>query len=301
MKNLLVSAAPRRWPPAAACSRMERRHGGHVAGGKRPPEPPVQIPLAMVADVKIVEGPAMIKSENGMLRSYVQLNVRDRDIVGFVEEAQRVVAQKVKLPQGMYLEWSGQFEHQVRARKTMQVVFPAVILVIFIILYLTYNDLIDAVLMMMAVPEALVGGIFFLWLFGYHFSVAVWVGFIACFGMATETGIIMLVYLREAIENRGGLEKIASLDGTPPGRDRRGRPPPPPQTADRRRGHHRPGPDALGLRRGPRSHLGHGRPGARRPADRRRSRRHLHPRPLLLGPPPPLAEDARHRRGHRWL
>ena len=93
----------------------------------------------------------------------------------------------------------------------MQVVFPAVILLIFVILYLTYNDLMDAVLMMMAVPEALVGGIFFLWLFGFNFSVAVWVGFIACFGMATETGIIMLVYLREAIQQRGGLEKIGSL------------------------------------------------------------------------------------------
>ena len=173
---------------------------------------PMQIPLSMVADVQIVEGPAMIKSENGMLRSYVQLNVRDRDIVGFVEEARRAVEQQVKLPQGMYLEWSGQFEHQIRAKKTLQVVFPMVILLIFVILYLTYNDLMDAVLMMMAVPEALVGGIFFLWLFNYNFSVAVWVGFIACFGMATETGIIMLVYLREAIANRGGLENIASLE-----------------------------------------------------------------------------------------
>jgi copper/silver efflux system protein len=116
------------------------------------------------------------------------------------------------LPQAMYLEWSGEFEHQIRAKKTLQVVFPMVILLIFIILYLTYNDLMDAVLMMMAVPEALVGGIFFLWLFNYNFSVAVWVGFIACFGMATETGIIMLVYLREAIAKRGGLEKIASLN-----------------------------------------------------------------------------------------
>ena len=173
--------------------------------------PKVQVPLSEVADVKIVEGPAVIKSENGMLRSYVQLNVRDRDIVGFVDEAQRVVAQKVKLPQGMYLQWSGQFENQVRARKTMQIVFPVVALVIFIILYLTYNDFADAVLMMMCVPEALVGGVFFLWLFNYRFSVAVQVGFIACFGMATETGIIMLVYLREAIEKHGGLEKMRSL------------------------------------------------------------------------------------------
>ena len=114
----------------------------------------------MVADVRVVEGPAMIKSENGMLRSYVQLSVRDRDMVGFVEEAQRAVAQKVKLPPGMSLAWSGEFENQVRARKTMLVVFPAVLLVIFVILYLTYKDLIDALLMMMCVPEALVGGIF---------------------------------------------------------------------------------------------------------------------------------------------
>jgi Cu(I)/Ag(I) efflux system membrane protein CusA/SilA len=204
VKNLLVSAVTTMGQPSGGMG------GGRSAPGGAPAEP-VQVPLAMVADVKIVEGPAMIKSENGMLRNYVQLNVRDRDVVGFVEEAQRVVAQKVKLPQGMYLGWSGRFENQVRAGKTMLVVFPAVILVIFIILFLTYNDLIDALLMMKAVPEAMVGGIFLLWLCGYHFSVAVQVGFIACFGMATETGIIMLVYLRDAVEQRGGLEKIGSL------------------------------------------------------------------------------------------
>ncbi len=176
----------------------------------------VQVPLSMVADVRVVEGPSMINSENGMLRSYVQLDVRDRDLVGFVEDAQRAVAGQVKLPQGMFLEWSGQFEHQLHAKRTLLVVLPLVLLLIFIILYLTYSDLMDAALMMMAVPEALVGGVFFLWLLdtwlgGYNFSVAVQVGFIACFGMATETGIIMLVYLRQAIEHRGGLEKIASL------------------------------------------------------------------------------------------
>ena len=209
VKNLLVSAATSMGQPSGGMN------GGGMGGGRSTPvsgpSRPVQVPLAMVADVKIVEGPAMIKSENGMLRNYVQLNVRDRDVVGFVEEAQRVVAEKVKLPQGMYLAWSGQFENQVRAGRTMLVVFPAVILVIFVILFLTYNDLIDALLMMKAVPEAMVGGIFLLWLFGYHFSVAVQVGFIACFGMATETGIIMLVYLRDAVEKRGGLEKIQSL------------------------------------------------------------------------------------------
>jgi len=168
--------------------------------------------LGDVAKVSVVEGPVMIKSENGRLRSYVQLNVRERDIVSFVEEAQRVVAAKVKLPEGSFLEWSGQFEHQVRARKTLSVVFPAVLVLIFLILYVTYNDLAHAVLMMLAVPGALAGGVIFQTIFGYNFSVAVWVGYIACFGMATETGIIMLVYLRDAIAERGGLAKIASLE-----------------------------------------------------------------------------------------
>lgn len=180
------------------------------------------IPVSSVADVRIVEGPAVIKSENGRLLNYVTLNVRGRDAVGFVEEARRVVADKVRLPEGVHIEWAGEFEHQERAAQTLKVVFPAVILLIFLILYLTYHDLADAVLMMLAVPEALAGGAFFLFLFpkllnGWHsppidFSVAVWVGFIACFGMATETGIIMLVYLREAIDKRGGLENIRSLD-----------------------------------------------------------------------------------------
>jgi len=188
----------------------------HAAKGTSP------IPLSAVANVRIVEGPAMIKSENGRLLNYVTLNVRGRDMLGFVEEAQRVVAQKVKLPEGVHIEWSGEFEHQVRAARTLRYVFPAVIVLIFVILYLTYNDLADAALMMLAVPEALAGGAFFMFLFpkimhGWDappmdFSVAVWVGFIACFGMATETGIIMLVYLREAIEKRGGLESIQSLE-----------------------------------------------------------------------------------------
>ena len=180
------------------------------------------IPLGALAEIRIVEGPAMIKSENSRLLNYVTLNVRGRDIVGFVGEAQRVVGDKVKLPEGVHIEWAGEFEHQVRAARTLRFVFPAVIMLIFVILYLTYHDLADAVLMMLAVPEALAGGAFFMYLFpkitqGWEtppmdFSVAVWVGFIACFGMATETGIIMLVYLREAIDKRGGLENIKSLE-----------------------------------------------------------------------------------------
>ncbi|MHB1424312.1 MAG: efflux RND transporter permease subunit [Gemmataceae bacterium] len=184
---------------------------------------PLQIPLDELAEVRVVEGPAMIKSENGRLRNYVTLNVRgDRDIVGFVEEAQRVVAEKVKLPEGVHLEWSGEFEHQVRAAKTLRIILPMVLVLIFVILYLTYKDLMDAFLMVLAVPEALAGGVFFQFLFpklthGWSsppepFTLAMWVGYIAAFGMATETGIIMLVYLREAIDKRGGLENIQSLE-----------------------------------------------------------------------------------------
>jgi Cu(I)/Ag(I) efflux system membrane protein CusA/SilA len=183
----------------------------HAAGAR----PRLQIPLGEVAEVRIVEGPAMIKSENGQLRNYVTLTT-DRDMVGFVKEAQKVVDEKVTLPEGVHIEWSGEFENQVRAARTNLFVFPATILIIFVILYLTYKDLADAGLMMLAVPEALAGGAFLMaawhWLAPpVEFSVAVQVGFIACFGMATETGIIMLVYLRAAIDKRGGLAGIQSL------------------------------------------------------------------------------------------
>ncbi|HLN31595.1 MAG TPA: efflux RND transporter permease subunit [Gemmataceae bacterium] len=190
----------------------------HGAGGRLP----MQVPLGAVADVRITEGPAMIKSENGRLVNYVTLMVRGRDIVGFVEEARRIVSEKVPLPEGVTIAWSGEFEHQIRAARTLRFVLPAVVILIFLILYLTYNDLADAGLMMLAVPEALAGGAFFQFLFpkimhGWDappldFTVAVQVGYIACLGMATETSIIMLVYLREAIEKRGGLGKIQSLE-----------------------------------------------------------------------------------------
>lgn len=208
VRNLLVSAGSGGMGNEGSPGAM----GASPEAAAKVTESNRQVYLRDVADVKIVEGPVMIKSENGLLRAYVQLNVRDRDIVGFVDEAKRVVESKVHLPEGSYLEWTGQFEHQVRARNTLRIVFPAVILLIFLVLYMTYNDFAHAMLMMLAVPGALAGGVIFQRLFGYNFSVAVWVGYIACFGMATETGIIMLVYLRDAIAERGGLAGIASLE-----------------------------------------------------------------------------------------
>ena len=214
LKHTLIAARGAGAPPGSAAPGgmgMAGASGGSSANGKAAQA--LQIPLSEVADIRVVEGPSMIKSENGLLRAYVQLTVTGRDEVGFVEEARRVVAEKVKMPHGMYVEWSGQFENELKTRKTLQIVFPAVIGLIVLILYLTYKSWIDAGLMMTSVLGALAGGAIFQWAFGFNFSVAVWVGYIACFGMATETGIVMLVYLREAIDERGGLEGIGSIAG----------------------------------------------------------------------------------------
>jgi Cu(I)/Ag(I) efflux system membrane protein CusA/SilA len=219
LKRILVSAQgmPSGGMAAQGVGGMASMGSPPTSGGSPPQEKPVQVPLAEIAEVRVVEGPSMIKSENGLLRAYIQLNVRGRDEVGFVEEARRVVQEKVvdagHLPGGMYLEWSGTFEHQVRAQKTLRFVFPAVIATIMLILYLTHKSWTDAFLMMTSVLGALAGGAIFQWLFGFRFSVAVQVGYIACFGMAVETSVVMLVYLREAIEERGGLEGISSIAG----------------------------------------------------------------------------------------
>ena len=174
----------------------------------------LQIPLRMVADIRVVEGPSMIKSENGRLRNYVTLNVRDRDIVGFVDEARQAVKpiEAELAGSGMSIEWSGEFENQVRARQTMAVIFPLVIVVILFLLYVTFHEFLDTLLVFLAVIGALCGSLMFQALLGFNFSVIVSIGYVAAFGMATETGVIMLVYLREAIDRHGGLQNIASLE-----------------------------------------------------------------------------------------
>lgn len=166
------------------------------------------VPLSAVADVRIAEGPAAIKSENGLLRNYVRLNVRGRDSGEFVRAAQQAVATQVRLPDGVHVEWTGQFENEARASRTLTVAVPAVLVVIFGVLWWTYRDLADAALMLLAVPGALAGGVILQWLLGTPLSVAAWVGYIACFGMATSTGVIMLVYLRQAVADAGGLANL---------------------------------------------------------------------------------------------
>ena len=170
--------------------------------------PPPLVPLDEVADVRVLDGPATIKGENGLPRNYVRLNVRGRDVSGFVEEARRIVRERVEIPEGCHVEWTGQFEHEIRARRRLAAVLPVVLVLIFVVLWATYRDLADACLMMLAVPGALAGGVVCQWLLGAPFSVTIWVGYIACFGMATATGVIMLVYLRDALERAGGIERV---------------------------------------------------------------------------------------------
>ncbi len=174
------------------------------------------IPLAQVTNIRTVNGASMISSENGLLRGTVLLNVRRRDVGSLVEEANQAVINQIQLPNGYYINWSGQFENQQRAKKRLILVVPIVLIIIFGLLYLTYNSAIEAAHVLLAVPFALTGGVYLLWALNYNFSVAVWVGFIALFGTAVQTGVVMVIYLEEAVEKKkkelGGLTKESLLE-----------------------------------------------------------------------------------------
>lgn len=160
------------------------------------------IPLEAVADIKLSDGPPMINSENAMLRGTVLFNVRERDLGSTVKEAQEKLNQMMtKLPKGYFLEWSGQWENQIRANRTLMMIMPIVILIIFMVLYFTYHSFKEAAVTMITVPFALIGGVFMVYFYGINLSVAVAVGFIALFGMAIETAMLMTIYLNEAMNN----------------------------------------------------------------------------------------------------
>lgn len=168
------------------------------------------LPLSAVADVYIAEGPPMINSENAMLRGTLLFNVRERDLGSTVNEAKKKLESLVqKLPKGYFIEWSGQYENQVRAEKRLKVLIPIVLLIIAIILYFTFHTFREVLIVLSSIPVALVGGAYSLFFFDVNFSVAVAVGFIALFGIAVETGVLMLVYLNNSLNNKV-LEKTAS-------------------------------------------------------------------------------------------
>jgi len=160
------------------------------------------LPLAELADINLVTGPPMISSENGMLRSIVFMNTRGRDMGSVMVDAKDVIAEGLKLPAGYSYTWSGQYESKVRAQQTMQMIMPVVFLIIFVLLYFTLKDYLEAGVVMLSVPFALIGGMYMVYILGYNFSVAVWVGFIALYGVAVETGVVMVVYLHEALDKR---------------------------------------------------------------------------------------------------
>ncbi|MDP2209600.1 MAG: CusA/CzcA family heavy metal efflux RND transporter, partial [Bacteroidota bacterium] len=160
------------------------------------------LPLGQLAKIEIVPGPPMISSENAQLRSIVYLNVRGRDMGSFVGEAKEVLKKEFKLPDGYTLKWSGQWENQIRAKERLQLLMPIVFAIIFVMLYFVTKDPKEAFVVMLSVPFALVGGVYLTYLLGTNFSVAVWVGFIALYGLAVETGLIMVVFLHEALDKR---------------------------------------------------------------------------------------------------
>ena len=168
-----------------------------------------KVALSEVADIRVEDGPAVLQSENGKLRSAVQMNVNGRDLVSFVEETETYLNENLELPTGYTIEFDGQYKNQVRAKAKLMVVVPLVILVIFVLLYLTYADLKLVSVVMLAIPLSLIGGLIALYLAQYNFSVAVWVGFIALFGNAVETGVVIVLYLDQAVKK--AQEKFQTL------------------------------------------------------------------------------------------
>ena len=162
----------------------------------------IHIQLQDLAEIKIVDGPPVIKSENARMNAWVFINSKSSDIGGYVENARLALQQKLELPAGYSLNWAGQYQYMQRAEERMQVIVPITLFIILVLLYLSFRSLLDSLVVMVSVPLALVGGVWLLYILGYHMSVAVAVGFIALAGVATEFGVVMLVYLKEAIHRR---------------------------------------------------------------------------------------------------
>lgn len=163
-----------------------------------------QVALSELADITITDGPPMLKSENARLSDWIYVDIRGRDLKSAVDQMQREVSEQVKLPEGISLTWSGQYEYLERATAKLKIVLPFTLMIIFILLYVTFGQVKDALLIMGTLPFSLVGGIWLLWLLGYNLSVAAAVGFIALAGVAAEFGVIMVLYLNQSIARRRG-------------------------------------------------------------------------------------------------
>jgi Cu(I)/Ag(I) efflux system membrane protein CusA/SilA len=174
------------------------------------------VPLGEVASVKLTRGPTTIRTENGQLAAYIFVDIRDRDLGGYVADAQKAVAANVRFPSGYYVTWSGQYEYLERAQARMKVVVPVTLLIIFLLLFLNFRALTETLIVMLSLPFSLVGGLWLLWWLGFNLSVAVAVGFIALAGVAAETGVVMLIYLDHALKQ---LQAKRAAEGRPFTRD----------------------------------------------------------------------------------
>ncbi len=173
------------------------------------------VPLGQVARIGLSKGAPGIRTENALLSAYIFVDIRDRDVGSYVADAQRAVRQQVQFPPGYYATWSGQFEYMERAKAKLRVVVPLTLLLIFVLLYLNFRRLTETLIVMLSVPFALVGGIWLMYLLGYNVSVAVAVGFIALAGVAAETGVIMLIYIDQALRAHADRRRAAGAALTP--------------------------------------------------------------------------------------
>jgi Cu(I)/Ag(I) efflux system membrane protein CusA/SilA len=162
------------------------------------------VPLGEVASVQLTRGPTSIRTENGQLANYVYVDIRDRDLGGYVADAQRAVQAGIQFPPGYYVIWSGQYEYLQRAEARIKIVVPAILVIIFLLLYLNFRSITETLIVMLSLPFALVGGLWLMWWLGFNLSVAVAVGFIALAGVAAETGVVMLIYLNQALADVSG-------------------------------------------------------------------------------------------------
>ena len=170
-----------------------------------------QVPLGELADLKLVNGPAMIRDENGMLAGYVFVDITGRDIGGYVADAKRAVSEKLKLPTGYSLIWSGQYENMQRVKERLKIVLPVTILLIFLLLYANTKSTFKALVVMLAVPFSLVGAVWLLWILGYNISIGVWVGMIALMGLDAETGVFMMLFLDLSYDEAKRAGKLRSM------------------------------------------------------------------------------------------
>jgi copper/silver efflux system protein len=215
LKRVLVPVGMGPSQPAPASGRGPGFRADQVPGMNALQSPPetLRVPLGELAEIKMVKGPTVIKSEEGLLTSYVYIDYSGGDIGGYVEQAKKRVA-TLSLPAGYRLTWSGEYEYLVRTRERLKLVIPLTILIIFVLIFLNTRSVIKTAIVLLAVPFSLVGSFWFLYLLGYNMSIAVWVGIIALAGLDAETGVVMLLYLelaRERWKQEGRLNTIEDL------------------------------------------------------------------------------------------